>query len=604
MARSSAARVLFVCAMLLLAVQLAIVPGLAPANWLEKWGLATQAQASLSFQPSNVSLAVGADTWITVRINNVSNLYAVDVRLSFDPTVIQVLDASAAAGINIEPGSFPLPEIIVKNEVNNSVGDIWYVVSQQSPTPPVNGSGTLARIHIRGLANGTTTIRFVGHSFATPDGIRIPTTAGTCLVQVGTGGGTATPTASPTQTGTPTEGPSPTPSLTPSITNTPTPSPTPARRTFTGKVYEGNVGDRRKPLAGVRVQLWGSWNPGQHGFHINSAVTNFQGEFSVSFTASYPHYSLIEEDPAGYISAGVIPGTGGVRINENWVQFLNTVEGTYAGTEFFDLPGTGATATPTATPGGGEVTPTPTSGVPTPDGGPIYVSVRAEKDTFLDKANPDRNYGKEGHLHFGFDRDGVTKDALVWFDLSDIPPGAAIREASFFLFGRYVDSTIPLCVQILRQDWEELEATWRQAKEQVPWSQNGALDIENDIFAESTEGLFQLGGGAQFYEWDVRAAVQQWVDGDRENYGFFVRICPGSRAKAVHGLYSGDYKEAALHPMLSIVYTGPTPMPTAIFTNTPTPTETQTPTPTATATPGSGAGLWLPCILENHSGAK
>lgn len=611
MTRSAGLRVALICATLLLVIQVAIVPGVLPSDVAHRWAMLTQAQASLTFQPANVSLAVGADTWIDIRINNVTNLYAVDVRLTYGSAIIEVLDGSATRpGINLQPGTFPKPEIIIKNDVNNALRDIWYVVGQQSPTPAVSGSGVLARIHIRGVASGNTTISFVGHAFSSPEGYPIASTAGVCNIQVGDVS-TSTPTSGPTQTGTP--GPSPTATatstgaatITPTTTgtvqptSTATPSPTAALRTFTGRVFDGPLGNRSTPLSGARVQLWGTWTPGTHGFHINSAVTGFDGVFAVSMLASYPHYSLILEVPAGYVPAGVVPGTGGARISDTWVQFLNTIQKTYPGTDFFVVRGTPGTTTPTATPDGGDGTPTPTvrpTGWPV---GPIYATYKVEKDTYLDSENPDRNYGKDGHLHHGFDRTGVTKNSLLWFNLADIPCGAAIQEATLFIFGRNMDSTVRLCAHGMKRYWEELGATWRQARALDLWGQNGALDLVLDSDPECMEGIFTDAGGAQYYEFDVRMLVQQWVNCERENEGFMVRIPPESRAKYRHGLYSGDYQEQNLHPALSILYSvSPPATATPTATATATPTTTPTVTPTATVTPSTGEAVFVPCILK------
>ncbi|MCD6520702.1 MAG: DNRLRE domain-containing protein [Anaerolineae bacterium] len=608
-----------------------------PNSWMRQLHLSILAATTITFEPASVSLGVGDDTWLTIRINDVEDLYGADIRIAFDPSVIEVLDAiPPAPPVNIEPGTMPYPDMTVKNEADNSAGDIWYVVSQLNPRPPASGSGTLARIHIRGLANGSTTLTFINHELSTSGGFSIPNTAGSCTVIVG--GGTATETATPSPTATEeatpsptaTEGSSPTPSQTPSTTptpsitptsaptftpyptstatatpsitptplpsatspptSTPTASPTPGMRTFSGRVYEGGFGDTSHPLAGVEVQLWGSWTAGHPGIYLTRDTTDAQGRFEITYVGSYPHYSLIEVDPPGYISTGASPGTGGIVPDSsgNWVEFRNALPGLYSGTLFFDRPAEG-TLTPTST-----ATPLETATV-SPPGTPVYESQRAAMDTYINEREPQTNYGRLGHLHLGMHATGPIKTALLWFDLSEVPQGARVSEATLFLFGRDVDPTVPLCVSQLLRPWEEYEATWLEASEGVPWDVPGALGVGTDHEAPCLQGEFKDEGQIQFYEWDVREMVQGWIDGTHENYGFIVMIPEGAKAKETHGLYSREYSEFALRPFLALLYTEPTPTFTPTLTPTYTATATPTCTPTATPTP---CQAFLPVIWK------
>lgn len=254
-----------------------IVMAALPPHWMQATHSVTAAATTTVLDPASVSIAVGGDAWVAIRINNVADLYGADVRLVFDPLIVEVMDAVPGSPVSLEVGAMPYPDFVIKNQADNSAGDIWYAVTQLNPREPASGTGILARIHIRGKANGTTTLTFINHDLVTRDGQMIANSVGSCFIQVGTIGSTATPTATPTPTTTPvptntasvtpTTGPSPTASNTPSITPTPTPSstsmptatpsitPTASQRTFSGHVYRGNLSDVSHPLAGVEVQL-------------------------------------------------------------------------------------------------------------------------------------------------------------------------------------------------------------------------------------------------------------------------------------------------------------------------------------------------------------
>ena len=602
----------------LVAIQVAL-----PSSWTRVFDLGSLAATTITLIPSSVSLAVGDDTWITIRINDVEDLYGADVRLAFDASVIEVIDEMPGGTVNLEPGTMPYPDFPFKNQADNTIGDIWYVVTQTQPRPPASGSGTLARIHIRGLNDGATTLHFTHHDLASSGGQLIPSSVNSCFIEVGSGAPTATDTSTPiltttptstdaatatttgtliatnTPTVTPTEGPSPTPTTTPTITQTPTPTmtglptvtptitATPAERTFGGYVYRGALNDTSQPLPGVEVWLHGSWVEGHPGTYLGRSTTNAQGHFGISYVGSYPHYSLVEIDPPGYRSTGAIAGSGGrvADSTNNWVEFRNAGLGSYEGTMFFDTPS--ADNTPTATPGGGTGTPSATS--PPPDV-PIYVGQRAARDTFLNALEPDENYGGQGHLHFGLYATGPIKNVLLWFDLDDIPSDALVTEATLSLFGRSVDGIIPLCAYGLRRDWEEHEATWHEARTDDPWYQDGAMDGSEDRDGECIPGTFIDGEQIQFYEWDIRSLVQAWVSGARPNLGLVAIIGSDSKAKDKHGFYSREYSEFALRPFLSLVYIRPTPTPTV------TPTATLMPSPTVS--PTKAGFVSLPLIVK------
>ena len=597
-----------------------------PDTWLRRLRLSALAAASLTFEPASVSLGVGAETWVTVRINDVADLYGADVRLAFDPAVIEVVDALPGGSIEVDPGDMPVPDFVVKNEADNVAGSIWYVVSQVG-TPPSSGSGTLARIKIRGVSDGATSLSFSSHLLSSPVGGEIAHSVGSCAIEVGAGApstptSTATEGPSPTVTSTSDETATPSPTVTetptstetPTVTETPLPSGTvspsatptttmtmtPALISFSGYVYSGGFGDTTTPLPGVQVQLLGSWVTGTPGEYVSHSVTDAQGRFEVSYLGSYPNYSLVEIDLPNYESRGAQPGAGGTvpDTSGNWVEFRSASAGSYPGTLYFDYPLTDDTRTPTSSEPTTEASPTPTSGTPTatepPPGVPVYVGRRSDKDTFLDAREPTRNYGREGFLHIGLDASGPIKTALLWFDLSEIPMGAAVTEGQLFLFGSDLDTAVPACVSGMNRDWGEYQATWLQALTDDLWIQEGALDVEQDQDGECIPGMVTDGGQAQFYEWNVAPLLRQWFGAGRPNQGFVVQVMTDSKARERQGLYSREIGAFALRPFLSLVYVMPT--------WTPTPTVTLTPAMTPTLVPTiPGKRIYLPVVMKNAS---
>ena len=199
-----------------------------------------QVDAVVRVQPSALQLNVGDITVIEIRIDNVTDLYAVDIQMSFDPAILQVLDADPAQdGVQIEPGDFLAADFVVDNEVDNVTGDIFYAVTQLGSTPPVSGSGVLARVSIQAIAPGTsiqdfTLTQLVTITNGNPVEIPVISQPGQVIVP---GSGQPTSTFTPTPTlapgqPTPTFTPTPTiivitPTPLPTFSPTPTPTPTP-----------------------------------------------------------------------------------------------------------------------------------------------------------------------------------------------------------------------------------------------------------------------------------------------------------------------------------------------------------------------------------------
>jgi len=165
---------------------------------------------------------MGETVDIQVQISNVSGLYAVEIFLSFDPTIVEVVDLDPDRdGVQVEKGQYPYPDYLQENEAVNAFGTIWYVVTQLSPREPANGSGTMLTVRFRGKSPGTTAVEVLQPLLSDSGGLQIAVdiTQGEVVV--------LEPGVTPAQ---PTQTPSPvlTPTNTPSLTGA-TPTATPAQ---------------------------------------------------------------------------------------------------------------------------------------------------------------------------------------------------------------------------------------------------------------------------------------------------------------------------------------------------------------------------------------
>ena len=131
--------------------------------------------AIVHLAPSEAEVKVGQVADVSAVIENVTGLYGAELRLSFDPDILQVVDADGAtAGIQAIPGQVPYPDYVAKNEADNTAGTVWYAVTQLSPREPASGSGTMITVRFKAKAAGTSRIEVSFVQLANPNGLEIP----------------------------------------------------------------------------------------------------------------------------------------------------------------------------------------------------------------------------------------------------------------------------------------------------------------------------------------------------------------------------------------------------------------------------------------------
>lgn len=110
--------------------------------------------ALLWLNPASAATDRGATTNVVVQLDNITDVFGIQLSLSFDPTVLQVVDADAGtSGVQINPGSCPRTDFVVSNTADNGAGTIQYAVTQLA-LPPCDG-GTVATIQFQCIAGGT-----------------------------------------------------------------------------------------------------------------------------------------------------------------------------------------------------------------------------------------------------------------------------------------------------------------------------------------------------------------------------------------------------------------------------------------------------------------
>jgi len=184
-----------------------------------------QGTATVRVDPSTSSVQVNSSATLAIKVDNIANLTAFEIHLSFDPAVLEVASVSN--------GGFVAADFTVQNTFDNAAGTIDYAIAQLNRAP-AQGSGTLLTIAFRAKATGSSTVTTRptqaapdGFLLADQDGIAIQASWVPGTINVGSPPPiTDTPTNTSTSTPTPvTNTPTITSTAAP-ITNTPTNTPT------------------------------------------------------------------------------------------------------------------------------------------------------------------------------------------------------------------------------------------------------------------------------------------------------------------------------------------------------------------------------------------
>ena len=124
-------------------------------------GLRYQPDTVLHTNPQTAQLKVGETTTVDLALTDVRGLYGAEIHLRFDPKVLKVIDAAPGTdGVQLEPGTLPVPDFVVQNEANNETGTIDYAVTQLPPSEPGEGSGVIARITFQAIKPSVSSLQF------------------------------------------------------------------------------------------------------------------------------------------------------------------------------------------------------------------------------------------------------------------------------------------------------------------------------------------------------------------------------------------------------------------------------------------------------------
>lgn len=143
--------------------------------WLPSQAALGQAGGAEGGVFEDVEVQPGLQIEVPVEIRNVSDLYAVDIEIRFDPDVLQMVDTNPEMD-SVQPalGKFLDAGLTLYNEADNEEGVLRFVMTQVNPSEPKSGSGVVLVLYLRGVQAGESDLEVTILDLSTRGGEGIP----------------------------------------------------------------------------------------------------------------------------------------------------------------------------------------------------------------------------------------------------------------------------------------------------------------------------------------------------------------------------------------------------------------------------------------------
>jgi len=116
-------------------------------------------------EPANHTASVGSTFSVNVTISDVVDLYGLDIRLGWGPTVLSYVSKSVRIPVEDRPGGvLHKPVVPIKDTVDRTAGTYQVAYASLAPASSFNGSGTVVTITFKVLVEGECELYFLSTS--------------------------------------------------------------------------------------------------------------------------------------------------------------------------------------------------------------------------------------------------------------------------------------------------------------------------------------------------------------------------------------------------------------------------------------------------------
>jgi alkaline phosphatase len=169
-------------------------------------------------------------------------------------------------------------------------------------------------------------------------------------------------------------------------------------------------------------------------------------------------------------------------------------------------------------------------------------------DAYLKQDKPVERRGSDKELKI-LTETGKLQRSLLRFNLSAVPPGAALERATLSVWVKDLRTSAPVAVRAhdVLETWTEAQVTWgyRDLAAKLLWSTAGGA---YDPAVVATATVAQKNA---WVAWDLTALASSWLAGD--NLGVILEA-PSSSPKSEVKFKSGDDTDALHRPKLEMCY--------------------------------------------------
>ena len=131
---------------------LLLIPCSSSFIWMEKANC--QASTRLFINPESLVIENLNETFnVTVEVRNVQDLYGYEFKISWDPNIISCIDRQITP-----PDVWGENFFVAKNELNNTIGYLYIIVTAMKPAPPFDGDSALTILTFKAMNVGNSSL--------------------------------------------------------------------------------------------------------------------------------------------------------------------------------------------------------------------------------------------------------------------------------------------------------------------------------------------------------------------------------------------------------------------------------------------------------------
>jgi len=169
-----------------------------------------------------------------------------------------------------------------------------------------------------------------------------------------------------------------------------------------------------------------------------------------------------------------------------------------------------------------------------------------------DRPSPDhKDFQAMGWTWYAHNFDGGIRRSLIEFDLSSIPAGSEIQDATLSLYFNPQSAEIPSTFGHSQRDGSNrsilsrITSSW--SEDEVTWNNQPSISTDNQIIVKASDAA------DEDYQIDVKNLIEDMVDNPSESFGFMYNLENEDYYRAMI-FASSDHENESLHPKLEITY--------------------------------------------------